>query len=154
MRKQGVALMLVLIMISAISSYVSASEGVKWFNLKEGMEKAKAEKKPMIVDFYYGKGCPSCEFLQREIYDNPPIAKRIMDEFVPIKVDLTKPLSAEEEKLGDKYEFKKDCLLLFLDHNGELIKDQSGKKLRFPDKIYPEEFVQYMDMIKARNGGK
>ena len=136
--------------VLTLSFFASASEGLKWYPLKEGMEKAKAEKKPVIVDFFYGKGCPRCEFLQKEIYGNPAIAKKIADDFVPILVDLTKKLSPEEEKLGEKYDYKKDCLLIFLDNDDNLIKDTSGKKLCFIDKVDPEEFIAYLDMIKAK----
>lgn len=134
----------------ALSSVAFASAGIKWLPLTEGMEKAKAEKKPMIVDFFFGKGCPRCEILQKEVYDDPAIAKKIMDEFVPIRVDLTKKLSPEEEKLGNQYDYKNDCLLLFLDHEGGIIKDPAGKRLCFADTVGPEWFVKYLDMIKKQ----
>ena len=126
------------------------SSEIHWFSLKEGTEKAKVEKKPMIVDFFYGKGCPRCEVLQKGVYDNPAIAKKITDEFVPIRVDLTKKLTEEEEKLGNKYDFKNDCLLLFMDFQGNVIKDPSGKRLCFADTVEPEWFVQYLDMVKKQ----
>jgi len=135
------------ILVAFVCSGFAAGE-VKWYSLKEGTAKARAEKKPVIVDFFYGKGCPRCEFLQKEVYGNPAIAKKIMDDFVPIMVDLTKPLSADEEKLGEKYEYKKDCLLIFLDTENNLIKDSKGRKLCFVDKVDPEEFIGYLDMIK------
>ena len=33
-----------LILGMVVSSYASASEGIKWYSLKEGLEKAKTEK--------------------------------------------------------------------------------------------------------------
>ena len=130
------------------TSSAFAAEGVKWQTLTEGMAKAKAEKKPVIVDFFFGKGCPRCEFLDKEIYHNPAIAKKIMDDFVPIRIDLTKKLSAEEQSLGEKYDFKNDCLLLFLDREGKLVKEGS-KRLCFIDKVDPEEFMRYLDAAKS-----
>jgi len=126
------------------------SSEIHWFSLNEGTEKAKAEKKPMIVDFFYGKGCPRCEVLQRGVYDNPTIAEKITDEFVPIRVDLTKKLTEEEKKLGNKYDFKNDCLILFMDYQGNVIKDPSGKRLCFADTVEPEWFVRYLDMVKKQ----
>jgi len=134
----------------AIVSPAPAAAEIQWLPLKEGMEKAKDEKKPMIVDFFYGKGCPRCEALQKGVYDNPAIAKKIMDDFVPIKVDLTKKLSPEEEKLGNQYDFKNDCLLLFLDPQGTIIKDPSGKKLCFVENVEPDWFIKYLDMIRQQ----
>jgi thioredoxin-related protein len=142
--------MLVFIASLVLSSHAFGSSEIKWLPLNEGMEKAKAEKKAMIVDFFFGKGCPRCEALQKGVYDNPTIAKKIMDDFIPIRVDLTKKLSPDEEKLGNQYDFKNDCLLLFLDHNGTLIKDPSGKRLCFVDNVDPEWFVKYLDMIKKQ----
>jgi thioredoxin-related protein len=125
-----------------------AADGVQWFSLKVGFEKAKSEKKPCIVDFFYGKGCPRCEKLQKNVYDDPIISKKIMDDFVPIRIDLTKPLTEEEDALGKKFDYKMDCLLLFLDYDGKVINDTSGKRLCFMDSIDPEAFVSYLDMIK------
>lgn len=142
--------MLVFIGVLALSSYAFGTTGIKWLPLKEGMEKAKVEKKPMIVDFFFGKGCPRCEALQKGVYDNPTIAKKIMDDFVPIRVDLTKKLSPEEERLGNQYDFKNDCLLLFLDPQGTIIKDPSGKRLCFVENVEAEWFVKYLDMIKNK----
>ncbi len=141
---------LVFIGIVVLSAYAFGAGEINWLPLKEGMEKAKAEKKPMIVDFFFGKGCPRCEALQKGVYDNPAIAKKIMDDFVPIRVDLTKKkLSPEEEKLGNQYDFKNDCMLLFLDSGGNIIKDPSGKKLCFTENVEPEWFVKYLDMIRG-----
>lgn len=140
---------LVVLFILAIPLGVFGSTEIKWFPLKEGMDKARAEKKIMIVDFFFGKGCPRCEVLQKTVYENPPIAKKVMEDFVPIRIDLTKKLSPEEEKLGMQYDYKNDCLLLFLDQEGNVIKDPGGKRLCFVDVVQPEWFVKYLDYIKA-----
>ncbi|MDI6801446.1 MAG: thioredoxin family protein [Thermodesulfovibrionales bacterium] len=139
---------LIIVIASLIALNAFASTEIKWIPLKKGMEKAKADKKPIIVDFFFGKGCPRCEILQKTVYDNPSIGKRIMDEFIPVRVDLTKKLTSEEERLGTQYDFKNDCLLLFLDHNGNVIKDPAGRKLCFVDAIEPEWFMKYLDLIK------
>ena len=146
MRKVNV---FVILLTLTVISIAAASDEIKWFSLNAGMEKAKAEKKPMIVDFYFGKGCPRCEALQKGVYDNPTIAKKIMDDFIPIRVDLTKPLTEEEKKLGNKYDYRNDCLLLFLDDKANIIKDPSGKSLCFVSSVDAEWFVKYLDMIKT-----
>ena len=132
-----------------LSTSVFAGDLVNWHTLKDGMEKARAEKKPVVLDFFFGKGCPRCEFLEKEVYSNPAIAKKINDDFVPIRVDLNKKLSPEEQSLGEKYNFKNDCLLIFLDARGDLVKE-AGKKLCFIDKVDPDEFIQYLDEAKAQ----
>ncbi len=144
---------LILILGLMIPAAVCTAD-MKWFSLKEGMEKARAEKKPMIVDFFFGKGCPRCEFLQEKVYNDPVVSGKLMADFVPIRVDLTRKLNKEEEELGSRYDFKNDCLLLFLDSQANIIKDPGGKKLCFVDKVDPEEFVKYLDTIKARKDVK
>jgi thioredoxin-related protein len=146
MKKTAVLFMIVAGLMFA--SHAFAAGELRWFSLQEGMEKAKAEKKPMIVDFFYGKGCPRCEFLQKNVYDDPRIAGKIMADFVPIRVDLTKKLTKDEEKLGNRYDFKNDCLLLFLDPRANIIKEK-GKRLCFVDKVDPDEFIKYLDTIKT-----
>ncbi len=148
--KRSVIVMIIIGVFFA--SLASADSGVKWYTLTEGQVKSKAEGKPVIVDFFFGKGCPRCEFLEKEVYSNPSIARKIMEDFIPIRIDLTKKLSKEEQKLGEKYEFKNDCLLIFLDRSGDLVKDPTGKKLCFIDKVDPDEFIKYLDTVKSGAG--
>ena len=145
--KRSVFVLLVLGLF--VASSASAGDLVNWYTLNDGMARAKAEKKPVVLDFFYGKGCPRCEFLEKEVYSNPVIAKKIMEDFVPIRIDLKKKLSAEEQGLGEKYNFKNDCLLIFLDAKGDLVKE-AGKKLCFIDKVDPQEFIKYLDEAKAQ----
>ena len=132
------------------SSAFAVGGDVRWCSLKDGMAKAKAEKKPIIVDFFFGKGCPRCEMLEKGVYTNPVISKKINDDFVAIFIDLTKTLTKEEEALGNKYDYKNDCLMLFLDYEINMLKDPSGKKMCFVDNIEPEIFIGYLDMMKGQ----
>ncbi|MDA8077331.1 MAG: thioredoxin family protein [Nitrospiraceae bacterium] len=141
-----------LLLLGLMSPAAVLASDMTWFSLKEGVKKARAEKKPMIVDFFFGKGCPRCEFLQEKVYSDPAVAGKIMTHFVPIRVDLTKKLTKEEEELGNRYDYKNDCLLLFLDPQANIIEEPVGKKLCFVDKVDPDEFVKYLDTLKARLG--
>lgn len=145
MRK--ISIMLVLILTAFFCAPVSAE--VRWSSLKEGMEKAKVGKKPMIVDFYFGKGCPRCETLQKNVYGNAEISKKIMDDFIPVRVDLSRKLTPEEKTFGDKFEFKDDCLLLFLDYNGNIINGPGGQRLCFIDNVEPALFIEFLEFIKG-----
>lgn len=146
------ALVITVIIAAAMSLQAFALDGVKWQSIKEGMERAKAENKPILVDFFYGKGCPRCEMLQKEVYENPSIAEKIMKNFIPVKIDLTKKLNKEEENLGNRYDFKNDCLLLFLDSSGNVIEQPGGKRLCFVDNVEPGWVVKYLDMVIESHG--
>jgi thiol-disulfide isomerase/thioredoxin len=153
MKRTGLFTLLLLFVLS-IPAYAVPAGDLKWFSLKDGIEKAREEKKIMIVDFFYGKGCPRCEMLERDVYSNPEIAKKINDEFIPIFIDLSKPLSKEEEDLGNKFDYKKDCLLLFLDPDMNVLKDPSGRKMCFVEHVEPEVFMKYLDSMKKVGAGK
>ncbi|MBI5848796.1 MAG: thioredoxin family protein [Nitrospirae bacterium] len=148
MKRSASALTLIILLLT--SSAFAIGGDVKWNTLKAGTVKAKAERKPMIVDFFFGKGCPRCEKLEKGVYTNPRIAKKINEDFVPVFIDLTKPLTREEEDLGNTYDYKNDCLMLFLDPDMNIIKDPTGKKMCFVDNIEADIFIGYLDMIKGQ----
>ena len=145
-----IALLAILFAFVLSTSAFAIGGDVKWFTLKDGTAKAKAEKKPVMVDFFFGAGCPRCEKLEKFIYGDPKIAKKINDDFIPIFIDLTKQISKEEEALGNKFDYKNDCLMLFLDYDMNILKDPSGKKMCFVDHIDPDIFIGYLDMMKAQ----
>lgn len=126
------------------------AEKVNWHSLKDGMAKARLEKKPLLVDFGVVKGCPRCEFLQKNVYSSDKIVEKINSDFIPVFIDLGKDLTPEEKALGEKYNYKSDCLLLFLDYEGNVIKDPEGGKMCFADKVEPEVFIKYLEQVKGR----
>jgi thioredoxin-related protein len=147
MKKYGALVLIIGLVLSTAA--VAADSGIQWLSLQAGMEKTKEENKPLIVDFYYGKGCPRCEAMQEQVYDNPSIAAKVMKDFIPVRIDLKKKLTKQEEDLGNKYNFRNDCLLLFLDPEGEIIKDTMGKRMCFIDKINPQWFIDYLNMVES-----
>lgn len=135
-----------------ICTYTFAAEKdglIKWYSLKEAREKARVERRPMIVDFAVAQGCPRCEAMQKNVYSKKEIADKINRDFIPVLIDLAKELTAEEKKLGDEYDFKNDCLLLFLDPAGRILKDPSGKRLCFMDAVDTEVFLKILDLIRS-----
>ncbi len=122
---------------------------VNWNSLKEGIDKSRDEGKPMLVDFAVHEGCARCEFLQKNVYSRDAVVDKINKEFIPIFIDLAKALTPQERVLGQKHEFHDDCLLLFLDHNGEPIFDDKNGKMCFADKIEPEAFLDYLEYVTS-----
>lgn len=120
---------------------------VHWQKLQEGREMALMEKKPCLVDFAVPVDCDRCEFLQENVYSKKEIVAKINAEFVPILIDLSGKLTPEEMALGEKYDFDNDCLMLFLNHEGEVIKAPEGTQMCFADKIEPEVFMEYLDYV-------
>lgn len=147
-------LILAILIVFAAGTTLFAAGDVKWMSLKEGSEKARTEKKPMVVDFFFGEGCPRCVKLVQNVYKHPTIVSRLNNDFVPVMVDLSKKLTAEEEALGNAHDYKNDCLLLFLDPDGNVVKDPMGKKLCFVEDLDPEIFGKYLDMVRDSVKGK
>lgn len=134
------------------------AEKVSWHSLEDGMNKAKKEKKPLLIDFAVPHGCPRCDFLQRNVYNRDEIVQKINSDFVPVLIDLSADLSHEEKELGERYDYKNDCLLLFLDYKGNVIKRPGGGIMCFPENVDPEVFIQYLEEVKKTmkkdSGGK
>jgi len=125
------------------------AEDVNWKSLKDGRKLAKKEKKPMLVDFAVPEDCDRCDFFQNNVYNKKEITDKINSDFVPVWVDLNGPLTMDEQALGDKFDFKNDCLTLFLDYKGRIIEDPDGMKMCFVDEIEPEVFMEYLDYVRA-----
>jgi len=151
-----IRIFLTIFLLLTVSAWAQGkyAEKVNWHSLKDGMVKAKAERKPLLVDFAVAEGCPRCEFLQKNVYSKDEIVKKINSDFIPVFVDLSKKLTPEEKALGEKYDFKNDCLLLFLDSNGDVIRESDEGKMCFADKVEPEVFIKYLDSVKKRMSKK
>lgn len=135
---------------SGIPTY---AEKVGWHRLAEGREIARNLKKPMVVDFAVPTGCDRCDFLQDNVYSKAEIVEKINTDFVPIWINLdasSHTMTEEEQKLGRKFDYRKDCLLLFLDHEGRIIQDPEGKQFCFAEEVEPEDFMKYLDYVRAR----
>lgn len=129
------------------NNYHKNASKVNWHSLEEGLSISENLKKPLLVDFGVEEGCHRCEFIQKNVYANAEILKKINSDFVPIFIDLGKPISSQEIALGEKYDFKNDCLLLFLNHKSEVIRNPEGGEMCFVGRIEPQEFIAYLDHI-------
>lgn len=81
------------------------------------------------------------------IYSKDEIVKKINRDFIPILIDLSKTLTAEEETLGEKYDYQDDCLLLFLDHHSEVMPHKDGRDMCYAEKIEPQAFIEHLDYV-------
>jgi hypothetical protein len=128
------------------------AEDVNWHTLAEGKELARTQKKPMVVDYAVPKGCDRCDFLQDNVYSQKEIVDKINADFIPIWINLdqsSRQMTEEEKRLGEKYDYNKDCLLLFLDHEAKVITDPEGKKFCFAEEVEPEDFNSYLDHVRT-----
>jgi len=118
---------------------------IKWLTLSRGKEMALASEKPCLVDFYYGKGCGRCEKIDEEVYNDPQVAARINSRFVPIRINIAAPLAPEEKELADRMKSGGECLLMFLDHRGKVVRRSNGPPLCTLETIGREQFIAILD---------
>lgn len=58
----------------------------KWYSFDEGMKKAKAENKYIILDFY-ADWCKWCTVMEEKTYLEESVLKFIEEKYVPIQID-------------------------------------------------------------------
>ena len=79
---------------------VASSEG--WISsLEEGLETAKRENKPVIIDFW-ASWCKNCSALDKNTFKNPEVKKRL-DKYVRVKYQAEKPDESPAKEIMDYY---------------------------------------------------
>lgn len=126
------------------------SSGVHWRpTLEEGRTEAESSRKPLLVDFYVPTGCPRCSLMERFIYGDPEIAETINRDFVPVKVNLARPLTEGEKELGKRYHFNFDCLLVFMTPDGDVIEDEKLGRFCFATVPDRDSFLRNLETAKG-----
>ena len=82
---------------------------IQWMRYDEGLAKAKAEDKHVMVDFSTG-WCVYCKKMDKETFTQPNVIKLLNDNFVSIKVDgdSKEMLDIEGYKISEKDLTKKE----------------------------------------------
>ena len=115
----------------------------------EATKKAKAEKRPLLVDFT-AKWCIACGKLDRNTFADPRVRKAA-GHFVALKIDVSvdEKLSDEEQ---EKQEAKFDKIQAKYGVVGlptVILFDSTGKeRSRTTDFIGPDEFLKILETIK------
>lgn len=130
MIKQFVASAFALLVLSGSAV---AAEG--WMtNVDEALEKAKKDKKPVMVEFTGSDWCPPCIMMEKKVFSKPEFSTKASEKYILVKIDIPKgdkELSKKNQKVLKKYKVRGvPTVVLF---------DQDGKEFdRFTAAQYPE----------------
>lgn len=126
------------------------AEPIAWRTLSAGKAEALARNMPVLVDFYVGPMCSRCNRLDQYVYGDAEAVTRITRNFVPVRVDLSKVLTPEEEELSKVLGTGGECMLAFLDPKGNVVTDVSGERICTMEELSKREFLEYLDRALAR----
>lgn len=125
----------------------AGSEAVLWLSYGDGVARAAAEGKPMILDFWTD-WCHWCKVMDKDTYGNAEVRRQIAQHFIAVKVD------AESEKpqggagsptgveLARNFGVASYPTTWFVDSQGEKIAP-------LPGFVPPEEFGVVLDYIAS-----
>ncbi len=132
-----------------LGSWLMVGPGVSWQPYSnEVIEQARKSNRPVIVDFS-ATWCTPCRELEDITFRDPTVVKQAEDNFVMVKVDLTRKGNPLYEKLVAQYLIKGVPTVVFLDSHGLERKD-----LRLVDFVPADQFLSRMSQVKqSSNSG-
>lgn len=103
-------------------------------DLAKAIEKAKSDKKLVMVDFW-AEWCGPCKLLDAKTFSDEKVQKFLKDKTIAIKINVD-----ENKKLVEKYKIPGYPCMVFIDGEGKEV----GRVLGFRD---PETFLEEVNEI-------
>lgn len=89
-------------------------------NYADGLSKAKAQSKPVVLFFTGSNWCVWCKKLDSEVFATPEFAQEVGDQFVFVELDY--PMGGtKNQDLKAKYQIRAFPTVVVLDSNGNEI---------------------------------
>lgn len=131
----------------------SGSEGHSgWMtDFEAAQAKAKAEGKPMLVDFTGSDWCGWCIKLDKEVFSKAAFKEYASENLILVEIDFPRgkkqsaELKAQNEALAEKYGIRGFPTILLMDSTGEVI-EKTGYRRGGPEK--------YVEHLKGILGDK
>jgi thiol:disulfide interchange protein DsbD len=114
----------------------------------ELLSEAQRLGKPVIIDFY-ADWCAPCRELEEITFHDSEVVKQAKQDFIMIKVDLTRKGNPVHERLLQDYGVKGVPTVVFLDGQGKERLD-----LRLVDFLPPDKFLIRMAEAKKADGSR
>ena len=117
MLKRGLALLFITFAVW-LETGGSAAEKIPWqVYSDELVEAARKGGRPVMIDFT-SKSCAPCLNMERKVFSNARVAAAAED-FLPLRVDLTEPISAAVADLAKKFHIEAFPTVVFLGGDGK-----------------------------------
>ncbi len=137
--------------MAAWALFQAGAADLKWTtDVPKAIEKAKAEKKLVMIDFTGSDWCGWCIKLNKEIFSKPEFADYAQKNLVAVELDFpkNKPQSAELKKanseLAKKYGIRGYPTIIVLDGDGK----QVGKLGYMAGG--PKPFIEELEKLKKK----
>jgi thioredoxin:protein disulfide reductase len=125
--------------VAILDPSVTTDKLLAWEHREEdALAKAKAEKRPMIVDFT-ADWCGACKQLTRETFEHPRVMKEASN-FVAVKIDATDDENEQINAVKGKYKVVGLPTVVVLDSNGI-------ERKRFNEFVGPDQFMAAIEGI-------
>ncbi|HQP49770.1 MAG TPA: DUF255 domain-containing protein [Spirochaetota bacterium] len=127
----------IIILLSAITLFTAgfliyhtnsySRSSVQWHSFNSGLQKARNERKPVIIDFY-ADWCHWCKVMDQTTFADSKVIRSLNTDYIAVKVDtqsterinyINRNLSSQE--LAIHFGIKGLPTVVFLDKSGEVI---------------------------------
>ena len=139
------------LLLGFVATQVFAGEGEWLTDLAKAQEKAKTEKKMVLVDFTGSDWCPPCKALHSNVLTSEEFSKFAKDHLVLVEIDFprSKPQSADQKKankeLAKKHEVTGYPTVIVFDSQGK----QLSKKVGYDKSVTAKDYVADLKKLKA-----
>lgn len=103
------------------SAFATTPEG--WStDLDKALEKAKAEKKSVLVEFTGSDWCPPCIAMRKNVFSKKEFVTAASKKFILVELDFPKgdeKLSEKNEPLAEKFKIEGFPTVILLDSGGK-----------------------------------